>query len=1153
MAESSNFAFLKEHDPVFLQLASSAERVFASDPNTTLIKLRQLGEALAQDLAARAGIELDTTMSQSDLLYRLSREIQLDGNIRNLFHTLRIEGNKATHQFRTQHREALDGLKVARALAIWYHQSFGNAGNSFKPGPFITPADPSAPLRELQEQIEKLRAELGDSRQQLESNHQLAELLAREKKEQASLAGEMNEEARVYEQIALEREAELASARAEFETRLQALQRQLEEQPQAAQQVTRRTQQASSQFDLNEDLTRILIDQQLNDAGWEADSLDLTYNKGARPEKGKNKAIAEWPTSKPKENADYVLFAGLTPVAIVEAKRKRINIADRIPQAERYSRQLISAELQPAGQDAGWADGQGGYFQVPFAFACNGRPYIKQLAELSGIWFRDLRSPANLRRPLQDFHTPDGLLDLLKRSREAAEAILHQEGFAYLKLRGYQENAIRAVEQALADNRRQCLLAMATGTGKTRTIIGLMYRLLKAERFRRILFLVDRSALGQQAIEAFNEATLEQNHTLAQIYDVKELGDMAAEAETRVQVATVQAMVRRIFQSDNPPPIDAFDCIIVDEAHRGYTLDQEMTEGELAVRDHGQYLSQYRRVLDYFDACRIGLTATPAKHTSEVFGAPIFTYSYREAVADDWLIDHEPPIRYQTLLSQNGIHFAKGENVSVIDTSTGVVDVAELEDELDFEIESFNRRVITPGFDRVICEQLAQELDPSGDEKAMIFCVNQAHAERVKNLLDEAFKDVHGDDYNQTAVQIITGQSDKVEQLIRQYKNERYPSIAITVDLLTTGIDVPRICHLVFMRRVRSRILYEQMKGRATRRCDEIGKTVFNIYDPVDLYASLEPVDTMKPLVKDPSISLEQLVNELTNPASLDAPGSQPDSSHAHDVLDQLSQRVMRILRKASHKAESKPTLKSKLDELEESWGVAPDKLHQHLHGLGPQQAAQFVRQHSQLLEQLATVNALLGSENYPVISTHADELMVREQNYGANQKPADYLESFNDFIRNQLNQSVALGVVVNRPQDLTREQLREVRLLLDGHGYSEVNLQSAWRNQTNQEIAASIVGFIRRAALGEALLPFEQRVAKAMQSIYTLQPWTPIQRKWLERLAKQLVHEVVIDEKQIGEAFRNDGGSTRLDKMLGGHLAVVLEEINSHLWTEAS
>jgi type I restriction enzyme R subunit len=1143
MAASSNFAFLQEHDPVFLQLASTAEQVFASDPNTTLIKLRQLGEALAQDLASRAGIEFDANTTQSDLLYKLSREIQLDQNIRSLFHTLRVEGNKATHEFRTQHREAMDGLKVARALAIWYHQSFGKNAHAFKPGPFITPADPSSPLRDLQSQIEQLKAQLNESSQQLESNQQLAELHKREAEEFAVLAEQMDAESRSHKQLAAEHEAALHRLRSEHEQRIKALQLQLLTQPQAAQQVMHKTLQATSNFDLSEDLTRILIDQQLIEAGWEA---------------GKNKAIAEWPTSSPKACADYVLFAGLTPIAIVEAKRKRINIADRIPQAERYAREFnLSAEHQQpwllAGQAQPWSDGQDGNFRVPFAFACNGRPFIKQLAEQSGTWFRDLRSPANTRRPLQDFHKPGDLLDLLKRSQADAEAKLKAEGFTYLKLRDYQEKAIQAVEQALANNQRDCLLAMATGTGKTRTIIGLMYRFLKAERFKRILFLVDRSALGQQAIDSFNDTTLEQNHTLAQIYDIKELGDMAAEAETRIQVATVQAMVSRIFRSDNPPPVGEFDCIIVDEAHRGYTLDQEMTEGELAVRDHSQYLSQYRRVLDHFDACRIGLTATPAKHTSEIFGKPVFTYSYREAVADDWLVDHEPPIRYETQLSQHGIRFEKGESVSIINTQTGEVDVAELEDELTFNIESFNRRVITPAFDKVICDELAKELDPFGEEKTMIFCVNQAHAERVKNLLDEAFKEAYGEQYNEAAVRIITGQSDKVEQLIRRYKNEPNPNIAITVDLLTTGIDVPKICNLVFMRRVRSRILYEQMKGRATRRCDDIGKTVFRIYDPVDLYASLEAVDTMKPLVKNPNISLEQLVSELTSGASHDAPGSQESSSHAHDVLDQLSQRVMRILRKAQHKAEDKPTLKKKLDELQEVWGIEPAQLHKHLHKLGPQQAANFVRQHSQLLNQLAAVSALLGSENYPVISTHSDELKERRQDYGKNQKPADYLESFNDFIRNQLNQSAALGVVVNRPKDLTREQLREVRLLLDQHGFSEASLKSAWRNQTNQEIAASIIGYIRQAAIGEALLPFDQRVAQAMQTIYSLQPWTPVQRKWLDRLAKQLVHEVVIDSQQVNDAFRNDGGLKALDRNLGGNLDTVLTTLNQHLWPQAS
>ncbi|HEX22791.1 MAG TPA: type I restriction-modification system endonuclease, partial [Chromatiales bacterium] len=633
------------------------------------------------------------------------------------------------------------------------------------------------------------------------------------------------------------------------------------------------------------------------------------------------------------------------------------------------------------------------------------------------------------------------------------------------------------------------------------------------------------------------------------IYNVAELGDMAAEAETRIQVATVQAMVRRIFQSDQPPLVDQFDCIIVDEAHRGYTLDQEMTEGELAVRDQSQYLSSYRRVLDYFDAVKIGLTATPAKQTTEIFGRPVYTYSYREAVADDWLIDHEPPIRYETLLSRHGIKFDKGEAVSVIDTRTGEVDTAELDDELNFEVGSFNRRVITEGFNQVICEQLAQELDPAGDEKTLIFCATDLHADMVKRLLDTAFKDLYGDDYVEAAVRKITGASDKVDQLIRQYKNERYPSIAITVDLLTTGIDVPPICHLVFLRRVCSRILYEQMVGRATRRCDDIGKTVFKIYDPVDIYAALQDVSTMKPLVKDANIPMEQLVRELGDPKSFKAPGSQPDTRHADDVLDALGQRVMRTLRKATHLAEKRPELKQKLDELEQLWGVEPGKLHSHLHKMGAKKAQAFVATHPNFVNQIDEVKWFIGSERRPPIYEGKDKLIKRTQSYGVNEKPADYLDSFNTFIRDQLNQSAALSVVVKRPKDLTREQLKEVRLLLDQHGYSEASLRSAWRNQANHEIAASIIGYIRQAALGEALIPFEQRVQNAMGNIYAQHDWTPIQRKWLARLAKQLTHEVVIDHDFVNRAFAANGGDKQLDKILGQQLDEVVERLSESLW----
>ena len=698
---------------------------------------------------------------------------------------------------------------------------------------------------------------------------------------------------------------------------------------------------------------------------------------------------------------------------------------------------------------------------------------------------------------------------------------------------------------------------MATGTGKTRTIIGLMYRFLKTERFHRILFLVDRTALGDQAIDAFNEAPLEQNQTLSKIYNVAELGDMAAEAETRVQVATVQAMVKRIFMSDQAPPIDQFDCIIIDEAHRGYTLDQEMTEGELATRDASQYLSSYRRVLDYFDAVKIALTATPAKHTSEIFGKPVYTYSYREAVADDWLIDHEPPIRYETLLTQEGILFEKGKPIEVINTQTGEVDTSELEDELRFDVDAFNRQVINENFNRVICEQLAEELDPFGDEKTLIFCATDLHADMVKRLLDDAFKALYNGSYHQAAVAKITGKSDKVAQLIRRYKNERYPNIAITVDLLTTGIDVPKICHLVFMRQVRSRILFEQMIGRATRRCDEIGKTVFTIYDPVDIYAALAEVNTMQPLVRDPNISLAQLVDELTDEHqlenSLNSPGEQQGESQADVVLNQLSQKVMRVLRKADTKAENKPALKQKLSDLQSLWGVEPKKLHEHLHKLGPRQASAFLRQHSGLIHQLAEVKHLVGSERMPVISDHDDEIRERSQSYGVHKRPEDYLDSFNAFIKEQINQSAALAVVVNQPRDLTRSQLKDVKVLLDNHGYSEANLQSAVRNHTNQDIAASIIGHIRRAALGEPLKPFEQRVADAMDRLYTQHDWTPNQRKWLGKLAKQLTKEVILDRDTVNQLPAFQGGAKQLDKVLGEQLDSVLEELNEAMWPPKS
>lgn len=892
----NNFSFLKEHEDVFFELAYGAERSFSSEPNTTLVKLRQLAEAFTQDIAARCCLTFDEQTTQADLLFLVGRELQLEPLVLKLFHGLRKAGNLAVHQFKTQHKEALAGLKVGRDLAVWFHRTFGSGSESFTPGLFVTPKDPSEELSALQDQIAQLKNQLLQANCQLEQNTELTGLLQQEK-------------------------------------------------------------------------------------------------------------------------AEY-----------------------------------------------------------------------QQLAELM-----DTESKA---------------LELQTKTHEDK---LKQESFGYLKLRPYQQKAIEKVEIALEAEQRECLLAMATGTGKTRTIIGLMYRFLKTERFKRILFLVERTALGEQA------------------------------------------MVKRIFASDEPPTVDEFDCIIVDEAHRGYTLDQEMTDGEIETRDVDQYLSSYRRVLEYFDAIKIGLTATPAKHTSEIFGKPVYLYSYREAVADDWLIDHEPPIRYQTLLSQNGINFEKGETVTSIDIATGAIESAELEDELNFDVNAFNKRVINENFNRVICQALVKELDPFGDEKTMIFCATDLHADMVKRILDEEFQAIYEGDYNQAAVAKITGKSDKVSELIRRYKNERYPNIAITVDLLTTGIDVPKICHLVFMRRVKSRILYEQMVGRATRRCDETGKTVFKIYDPVDIYAALAEVNTMKPLVKNPNITIEQLIDELTDDTlltkAMSVPGDISGESQADSVLSQLSQKLMRVLRKAENKAERYPALRQKLADLGNSWGIEPGKLHQHLHQMGPKQASDFLKQHSSLIEQLEQVQALVGSEYRPVLSEHEDELTDREQTYGSHKKPEDYLSAFDDYIRAQINQHAALMTVVNRPKDLTREHLKEIRMLLDGAGYSETNLNTAWRGKTSHEIAAGIIGHIRRAALGEPLIPFDERVSHAMQKIHQTHDWNPNQRRWLDRLAKQLVHQVILDRETINQTPAFEGGAKRLNQILDDQLDTVQQELGEYLW----
>jgi type I restriction enzyme R subunit len=428
----------------------------------------------------------------------------------------------------------------------------------------------------------------------------------------------------------------------------------------------------------------------------------------------------------------------------------------------------------------------------------------------------------------------------------------------------------------------------------------------------------------------------------------------------------------------------------------------------------------------------------------------------------------------------------------------------------------------------VVCEALTDYITPFGPEKTLIFCATDKHADMVVRLLKDAFAD-KGIEVDDDAVIKITGAADKPLEQIRRYRNETNPVIAVTVDLLTTGIDVPAISNLVFLRRVNSRILYEQMLGRATRRCDDIGKEVFRIYDAVDIYQGLEPVNSMKPVVQNPNIGFAQLIAEITQ---------QTQTSIAELAKEQLLakwQRKKRHLDDAQRRAL-------------QNGGMEVEDFADFLKNKSVAELAKWFANNPDLGELLDRKRDF--PTNPVVISDHADNLLGVDPHYG---KPEDYLERFAKFIKEQSNQLPALLAVVQRPRELTRQDLVQLITALDAKGFDERTLTSAWQKKTNHEIAASVLGFVRQAALGEALVPYDKRVDNAVQELIQQHAMTQVQADWLKRLAKQIKANVIVDENLINEGpFGQQGGFKRINQIFDGHLKLLLADMNEAIWRNA-
>ena len=705
------------------------------------------------------------------------------------------------------------------------------------------------------------------------------------------------------------------------------------------------------------------------------------------------------------------------------------------------------------------------------------------------------------------------------------------EDSAGLNLRDYQIKAINKATEVIVNGEKTALIAMATGTGKTRTVLGLIYKMLESKRFRRILFLVDRVSLGEQAMDTFKDVKLKELMTLNEIYEVKDIDDNEINLETKVSISTVQGLLKRTILSDKPDLMPgAFDLIIVDEAHRGYILDREMTEEEILYEDQLDYMSKYKQVIEYFDAVKVALTATPALHTTQIFGEPIFTYSYREAVIDGWLVDHDPPYIINTEFIENDVKFKKGETIAEYAPNTNeLLNGAVLEDELDFEVADFNRKIVLPNHTRTVLEEISSYINPESDEKTLIFAVNDNHADCIVDTLRDIYKDY---DISNDAIMKITGKTaggnkKKILQVIKQFKNNQYPNIAVTVDLLSTGVDVPKICNLVFIRKINSRILFEQMLGRATRLCPEIGKTHFNIFDAVRVYEDLDSTSGMKSVTVNKNMA--ELLDELFRPSD----------ENKQQVKDRIIARLQRKYNNLTN--EKKYEVSERLDGQD---------LRAYAKKLKSCTEEAFIETCQKDKDFLLWVDSLKGKKRGTYYSDKEDTLKETTRGFGDTEKPEDYLEAFTTFVNENKDKIEAIRIACTKPSDMTRAQLKELKLALDKENFTITNLNEATSNLKNEQIVAEIIAYVRQAVLKTPVSNHEERVKAAFARLISEIKFNKMQLDLLEKIKTYMLHESILNAETFdAPAFKMEGGFARFDKKFAGQLNDIIRRINTYIY----
>jgi type I restriction enzyme R subunit len=628
---------------------------------------------------------------------------------------------------------------------------------------------------------------------------------------------------------------------------------------------------------------RQTIDERLAAAGWSVQDMKA-LNLGA----GVGVAVREYPTD--SGPADYVLFVNRQAVGVIEAKKDDAgeNITATESQTERYA----TANLKWRKDNA----------PLRFLFEATGQI----------IRFTDNADPAPRSREIFHFFKPETLATwsaqpetLRRRLAEQMPALPEQ------KLRDCQISAVTGLEKSLAMNKPRALVHMATGAGKTFTAITSIYRLLKFGGAKRILFLVDTRNLGKQAHQEFMAYTPpDDGRKFTELYNVQRLASPTIDPHSQVCISTIQRMYsilsgepidesaedvslnevqqtkaqEKFVRYSQAVPIETFDFIIIDECHRSiYNL--------------------WKQVLDYFDASLIGLTATPDKRTFGFFNENIVAeYTYEQSVADGVNVGYDV-FEIQTEITQKGAEVKAKEWVDHRDRQTRKKRWAEAEDDTAYTGKELDRSVVNPSQIRQVIQAMKTAVEtqifPTRKEtpKTLIFAKTDSHADDIINIVRE----VYGQ--GNAFCRKVTYSEKDAEGVLSSFRIDYNPRIAVTVDMIATGTDVKPLEVLLFMRDVRSKGYYEQMKGRGVRSLDgdrlkavsnsaDGAKTRFVLIDAVGVEKSLKTES--RPLEKKPGVPLKDLLQGV-------AMGSRDE-----DTVLSLANRLVRLDKQLDDKAKAR-------------------------------------------------------------------------------------------------------------------------------------------------------------------------------------------------------------------------------------------------------